>query len=110
MQGHSEEKRKQNCETKALKRLARKIKEAFPRLPIILLAGSLYASEPVMDPYLDNGCWEFIIHYKTGSILRIMEEYGKILEKGTEIYAEFINDIDYNGNRSICCGSGKKRL
>ncbi|MDE7351605.1 MAG: hypothetical protein K2O06_00935 [Acetatifactor sp.] len=34
----SEEKRKQDCETKAFKRLAGKIKKAFPRLPIILLA------------------------------------------------------------------------
>ena len=45
----SEEERKQDCETKAFKRLAEKLKKAFPRLPIILLADSLYASEPVMD-------------------------------------------------------------
>ena len=56
----SEEKRRQDCETKALKRLAEKIKKAFPRLPIILLADSLYASEPVMGICRNNG-WEFII-------------------------------------------------
>ena len=44
--GMGEEERKQDCETKAFKRLAGKLKEAFPRLPIILLADSLYASEP----------------------------------------------------------------
>ena len=92
----SEEKRKQDCETKAFKRLAGKIKSAFPRLPIVLLADSLYASEPVMDICRNNG-WEFIIRYKTGSIPSITEEYEKIPEKGTSGHAEFINDIDYNG-------------
>ena len=91
-----EEKRKQDCETKAFKRLAGKIKKAFPRLPIILLADSLYASEPVMDACRDNG-WEFIIRYKTGSIPNITEEYEKIPEKGTSGHAEFVNDIDYEG-------------
>ena len=92
----SEEKRKQDCETKALKRLAEKLKKAFPRLPIILLADSLYASGPVMDICRDNG-WEFIIRYKTGSIPSIMEEYEKIPEKEVSGHAEFVNDIDYNG-------------
>ncbi len=92
----SEEKRKQDCETKAFKRLSGKIKKAFPRLPIILLADSLYASEPVMNICRGSG-WEFIIRYKTGSIPCITEEYEKIPEKGTSGHAEFINDIDHNG-------------
>ncbi len=92
----SEEERKQDCETKAFKRLSGKVKKAFPRLPIILLADSLYASEPVMEIRRDNH-WEFIIRYKTGSIPGITEEYEKIPEKGSAGHAEFINDIDYNG-------------
>lgn len=93
----SEEERKQDCETKAFKRLSKKLKKAFPRLPIILLADSLYASEPVMDICRDNH-WEFIIRYKTGSIPSITEEYGNISEKMRTGHAEFINDLDYNGN------------
>lgn len=92
----SEEKRKQDCETKAFRRLAGKIKKAFPRLPVILLADSLYASEPVMEICRGNG-WEFIIRYKTGSIPSITEEYESIPEKGTAGHAEFVNEIDYNG-------------
>lgn len=94
--GLSEEKRKQDCETKAFRRLAGKIKKAFPRLPVILLADSLYASEPVMETCRGNG-WEFIIRYKTGSIPGITEEYERIPEKGTAGHAEFANEIDYNG-------------
>ena len=92
----SEEKRKQDCETKAFKRLAEKVKKAFPRLPIILLADSLYASEPVMNICRKND-WDFIIRYKTGSIPSITEEYEKIPEKERSGHAEFINGIDYNG-------------
>ena len=92
----SEEKRKQDCETKAFKRLSKKLKEAFPRLPIIILADSLYASEPVMD-ICRNNKWDFIIRYKSGSIPSITEEYEKIPEKETAGHAEFVNDIDYNG-------------
>lgn len=92
----SEEERKQDCETKAFKRLAAKVKKAFPRLPIILLADSLYASRPVMDICRRNQ-WEYIIRYKSGSIPGIAEEYENIPEKETEGHAEFINDIDYNG-------------
>ena len=91
-----EEERKQDCETKAFRRLAGKIKKAFPRLPVILLADSLYASEPVMDICRGNG-WGFIIRYKSGSIPSIAEEYEKIPEKGEAGHAEFVNEIDYNG-------------
>lgn len=94
--GMSEEERKQDCETKAFKRLAQKLKQAFPRLPIILLADSLYASEPVMEICRANG-WEYIIRYKTGSIPSITEEYENIPEKERSGNAEFVNDIDYNG-------------
>lgn len=94
--GMSEEKRKQDCETKAFKRLAKKLKEAFPRLPIIILADSLYASEPVMDICRDNK-WDFIIRYKSGSIPSITVEYERIPKKETAGHAEYVNDIDYNG-------------
>lgn len=94
--GLGEEERKQDCETKAFKRLSGKLKKAFPRLPVILLADSLYASEPVMETCRDNG-WEFIIRYKNGSIPGIAEEYGNIPEKGRAGHAEFVNGIDYNG-------------
>ena len=50
----SEEARKQDCEIKAFRRMAKKLKKAFPRLPILLLMDSLYASKPVMDICREN--------------------------------------------------------
>ena len=97
-QGCGKESVKQDCETKAFKRLAGKIKKRFPRLPIILLADSLYASEPVMQTCEDNG-WEYIIRYKNGSIPSIAEEYELIPEKEKAGHAEYVNEIDYNGRK-----------
>lgn len=91
-------KQKQDCETKAFKRLSEKLKKAFPRLPILLLADSLYASEPVMD-ICRKYKWDFIIRYKDGSIPSIAEEYKKISEKGVSGHAEYVNGIDYNGKQ-----------
>lgn len=90
----SEEERKQDCERKAFDRLAKKLKKKFPRLPIILLADSLYASEAFMNTCRDNK-WDFIVRYKTGSIPTIAAEYEAIPEKETAGHAKYINDIDY---------------
>lgn len=94
--GMSEEERKQDCEIKAFQRMAKKLKEKFPRLPMILLADSLYASETVMELCRENQ-WEYLIRYKTGSIPSIAEEYEKIPEKRRSGHAEYIEEIDYKG-------------
>lgn len=89
---------KQDCETKAFTRLAEKIKNRFPRLPIILLADSLYASKPVMDLCAAYD-WDYIIRFKEGSIPSIAEDYEAIPEKETSGHAEYINDIDYKNHK-----------
>ena len=44
-----EEVDKQDCELKAFKRLAEKIKKEYPRLRIIISGDALYASKPVIE-------------------------------------------------------------
>ena len=92
----SAEQIKQDCETKAFKRLAARMKKDFPRLPVILLCDSLYAGEPVFDICRDNK-WNYIIRYKEGSIPSIMKEYEAIPEKGRGVIGktEFVNEIGY---------------
>lgn len=58
---------KQDCEQKAFKRLAQKLKKAFPRLPICILADALYASSPVME-ICENNQWKYIITLQDGSL------------------------------------------
>lgn len=87
---------KQDCESKAFKRLAARMKKDFPRLPIVLLCDSLYAGEPVFDICKKNH-WNYIIRYKEGSIPSIMEDYEGIPEKGrgNKGKTEFVNGIGY---------------
>ena len=69
----SAEEIKQDCETKAFTRLAGR-----------------------MDLCREYK-WEYLIRYKKGSIPSIAEEYEKIPEKGKTQRAEFVNEIDYEG-------------
>ena len=89
----SEEKIKQDCESKAFVRLAKKIKKSFPRLPIIITADGLYVSQKVIQTCMDNG-WDYIIRYKEGCAPTIAQEYQALPEKekiGSEI--EYQNQI-----------------
>lgn len=72
---------KQDCEMTTFKRLAATVKKEYPRLPICLLADSLYASESVFEICRQNK-WEYLIRYKEGSIPSIMEEYREIVGMG----------------------------
>ena len=95
---------KQDCETKAFKRLAQKIKRRFPHLPICILGDSLYVSEPIMDICKENG-WEYVLRYKNGSAPSIAEEFENIPGKEEISYKDpetkrngvicFVNDIGY---------------
>jgi hypothetical protein len=58
---------KQDCETKAFHRLAAKIKEKFPRLPILILLDGLYPNGPVLERCRDYG-WQFMIVLQDDSL------------------------------------------
>lgn len=58
---------KQDCELKAFKRLAEKLKKAFPRLPICILADALYANDPVMG-ICEKMEWKYLITLKEGNL------------------------------------------
>ena len=76
----SEEKIKQDCESKAFIRLAKKIKQRFPRLPIVIIADGLYVSQKVLETCKKYG-WDYIIRYKEGRAPSIAEEYQMMPEK-----------------------------
>lgn len=73
---------KNDCETKAFKRLSEKLKKEYPRLPVCVLADSLYASEPVFRRCIKDNKWHILLRYKEGSIPSIAEEYRAIADAG----------------------------
>lgn len=70
----SAEKRKQDCELKAFKRLAPKLHASFPQLKICLLLDSLYAAQTVFA-ICKTFHWEAIISFKEGSIPTLYQDH-----------------------------------
>ena len=56
---------KEDCELNAFRRLAERLKAAFPRLPICLLLDGLYPVKPVFDTCAEHG-WKFIATLRDG--------------------------------------------
>ena len=74
---------KQDCEINAFKRLAKKIKEEYQRLKIIIGADALYASKPIINICKENG-WKYIIRFKEGKIPTLYNEFKTVVEKENE--------------------------
>lgn len=69
---------KQDCETKAFARLLPRIKEKFPRQPIVHLLDSLYAQAPVFER-IAKAKHKFICCFKRGSIPTLYDEAMELL-------------------------------
>ena len=105
---------KQDCETKAFKRLLPRIKEEFPRQPFVHLLDSLYANGPALG-CIDQAGHQFICNFKRGSIPTLYDdsiallglEPGNVLRqqtalpgaKGTQVrqVLRWVNGIEYRG-------------
>ena len=89
---------KQDCEQRAAQRLLARIKENHPRLPIVILADSLYATMPFMELCRKSG-WHYIITLKSGSQKNLYEDFSLLLEKGIEgeDYVKVMNAAKENG-------------
>ena len=62
---HATENGKRDCEIKAFRRLAARLKRAFPRLPVCIVGDALYACSPVMRICRANG-WKFVLTFREG--------------------------------------------
>ncbi len=71
-----EEYEKQDCEPKAFKRLATKLKRYFPRLRMCLLLDGLYPNKNVFDICEQNN-WAFIISLPEKSLKSFQEKAGQ---------------------------------
>lgn len=65
---------KQDCELKALYRLARRMKARFPRLPICLLLDGLYAGGPTF-PLCQDYDWKYLIILREDDLLNLHHSY-----------------------------------
>lgn len=82
---------KQDCELKAAYRLLKKIKNRFPKLPIIIGADALYLGKPFLE-LCDKYNFEYIIRYKETDAPTIKRNFDeiKITSNGYEYQNEII--------------------
>lgn len=64
---------KQDCELKAFRRLAARLKEHFPRLPIMVLLDGLYPNGPVLELCRKHR-WQHMIVLQDGNLPSVWEE------------------------------------
>jgi len=70
---------KQDCELKALYRLAERLKRRFPRLPIVLTLDGLYACGPVFDLCRKKN-WHYIAVLKDDDLPSVREEFKSLAQ------------------------------
>lgn len=96
---------KQDCELKAFKRVAKRLKTEFQRLPIIVLLDGLYPNGPLFEICKDNN-WDFMVVLQDKSLKSVWEEYYGLLKLSPEnCYRRnwgnrkqcfrWVNDIEY---------------
>lgn len=103
---------KQDCELKAFYRLAARLKDYFPRLPILLLLDGLYPNGPLME-LCRRYHWQFMIVLPTQCLPSVWEEVHALKPhqaqhrhcwQGREQQFWWVNDITYcydRGRRSL---------
>ena len=82
---------KQDCELKAFKRLAVKLKEKFERTPLCILGDAIYANQSFFATCKKNG-WKFFVTFKEGSMPATYQEALQLIalapENKKEIHKE----------------------
>lgn len=79
----SQEKQKQDCELKALTRLAPILKQAFPQTPFCLSGDSLYGCGASFQLAKDHG-WSFFFTFKEGRMQAVWKEFQVLLKLSPE--------------------------
>ena len=110
------DKNKQDCEQRAFKRLAKRLKKSFPRLSIMVLLDGLYPNGPVMELCRQYN-WDFMIVLKDDSLPSVWEEIRNLLplQKRNRLHLtwadrtqlfRWVSDIDY---RYVCPTTKKEK-
>lgn len=103
------EKIKQDCEINASKRLLKKLREVYPKMPFRIIGDSLYPSESLIN-LCEDLLLEYIFVMKDKKIPTILEEFltlvsepegnRMIIEKADKwILVMWVNEIDYKGHK-----------
>lgn len=79
---------KQDCELKAFYRLAKRLKQRFPRLPICLLLDGLFAGGPTFTRCEQYG-WKYLISLQDGDLPSVHREFEALMALAPENHLRF---------------------
>lgn len=106
---------KQDCGLAAFKRLAEKLKELYPRLPVLIVADALYANAPVME--ICRAClWDYMLVIKDGVLRDLGEEIRLRPDMGTRAglrgSLSWLADLEHSGHRLcwVCLAEAGNRF
>jgi hypothetical protein len=103
----SEEQRKQDCELKALARLAPQLKKDFPQLPICMCGDGLYACGSTFALAAQQH-WRYILIFKPGRLPSVWQDFQALLRccrdqqvevvlpDGTRQVYRWVNELCYS--------------
>ena len=91
------EKEKQDCEVKAFKRMAPRIKNNYPKLKFIITGDALYATNPMMN-ICENYNWKYIFNLKPDRLKEVASQFeGNIkLENETNLSNYYLSTNIYH--------------
>jgi hypothetical protein len=101
---------KQDCETNAAKRLVGKIRKAHPKLPLVIVADSLYSKQPMIEAIVSHGTHyvltakpddhKFLMEWVNGlHPLNEVAHMEYVDQKGRTHVYEWANEVPLNGNK-----------
>lgn len=97
IENQNEEYDKQDCEINASKRLLKKLKYKFRKLPICILGDSLYACKTLYD-ICNEYNWKFIFRFKEGRAKSLWNEFIELknIESSKVDIHEYVNEVYYH--------------
>lgn len=81
------ENQKQDCEVKAFKRMAPRIKKNYPKLKFIVTGDALYATTPMIS-ICKNYNWHYIFNLKKDRLKNVYEEFEDNIKYENEVSKE----------------------
>lgn len=94
------EKQKQDCETNAFKRMAKRIKKNYPKLGFIITGDALYATTPIINICKENK-WKYIFNLKKDRLKNVYETFQDNINYQNETTKEnyyLSTNIEFNNN------------
>ena len=94
------EKQKQDCETNAFKRMAKRIKKNHPKLGFIITGDALYATTPIINICKENK-WKYIFNLKKDRLKNVYETFQDNINYQNETTKEnyyLSTGINFNNN------------